>query len=73
MDFITESPQIVVNNPKIRSLENQQEWPDVASLYIAMVNGETPIGNGWRIDPASAAPGIYIRRCGGKTEKRLIR
>ena len=29
--------------------------------------------DGIRIDPASAAPGIYIRLCGGKTEKRLIR
>lgn len=58
VDFITESPQIVVNNPKIRGLENQQEWPDVASLYIAMVNGGTPIGNGWRT--------VYVP--GGATE-----
>lgn len=58
MDFITESPQIVVNNPKIRGLENQLEWPDVASLYIAMVNGGTPIGNGWRT--------VYVP--GGATE-----
>ena len=58
VDFITESPQIVVNNPKIRGLENQQEWPGVASLYIAMVNGGTPIGNGWRT--------VYVP--GGATE-----
>lgn len=58
VDFITESPQIVVNNPKIRGLENQQECPGVASLYIAMVNGGTPIGNGWRT--------VYVP--GGATE-----
>lgn len=48
VDFITESPQIIVNNPKIRGLEKQQECPGVASLYIAMVNGGVTIGNGWR-------------------------
>ena len=36
-------------------------------------NGKNVKVVGIRIDPASAAPGIYIRRCGGKTEKRLIR
>lgn len=48
VDFITESPQIVVNNPKIRDLNKQEECPGVASLYIAMVNGGVSVGNGWR-------------------------
>lgn len=48
VDFITESPQIVVNNPKISQLTKQDECPDVASLYISMVDGGVPIGNGWR-------------------------
>ncbi len=48
VDFITDSPQIVVNNPKISWLEEQEECPGVASLYISMVNGGVTVGNGWR-------------------------
>lgn len=48
VDFVTESPQIVVNNPKILYLEEQEECPGVASLYISSVNGGVRIGNGWR-------------------------
>lgn len=48
VDFISESPQIVVNNPKIEYLEEQEECPGIASLYISMVNGGVNIGNGWR-------------------------
>ena len=46
--FLAESPQIVVNNPKISYLHEQEEYPGVASLYISMVNGGVTIGNGWR-------------------------
>lgn len=48
VDFITESPQVVVNNPKMRYLEEQEKCPGVASLYISAVNGGMTIGNGWR-------------------------
>lgn len=63
VDFITESPQIVVNNPKIEYLEEQEECPGVASLYISMVNGGVRIGNGWRT--------VYVPGCASDLYKNL--
>lgn len=47
VDFKTSDPQVVINNPKIDYLYDQEEYPGVASLYVSMVDG-CNTGNGWR-------------------------
>lgn len=44
--FIAENAQVIVNNPNIESLDNQEEeYP--ADLYISMLNGGVRIGDAW--------------------------
>lgn len=48
IDFMTDDPQVVVNNPTINFLDEQEDFPDVASLYVSMVDGGIAVGDGWR-------------------------
>lgn len=48
INFMAPDPQILVDNPKMKYLSDQDEFPGKASLYISMVEGGVTIGDGWR-------------------------
>lgn len=53
-------------NGKENSVMTIESWPSAEKTELYNLNGLP-------VDPATALPGIYIRRCGNKTDKIVIR